>query len=176
MCCVLYNCFKIKQCIIVREREHPCVSDLENTGGVDRLWDLHGGGGHVRRREGRALRQIKRPEQSWAVGRPERQSGRPSTRQPGHWKLFTAQINTKATPEADKNAVVSQWQTMLRLAMCFIRFAHFKETFATISLGLPLGLQNVFNKCAFRNNENWPSGDIMKRLRVENFLWICLIK
>lgn len=70
------------------------------------------------------------------------------------WELFTAQINTKATQEVDKNAVMSQLQTMLRCTMYFIRFANLKETFATIPLGLPVGLQNVFNECAFGNNEN----------------------
>lgn len=70
------------------------------------------------------------------------------------WELFTAQISTKATQEVDKNAVMSQLQTMLRCTMYFITFASLKETFATIPFGLPVGLQNVFNECAFRNNED----------------------
>ena len=84
------------------------------------------------------------PEQSRAVGLAERKSGRPSVRPPGLWKLFTARRNTKVTPEVDKNAVTSQWQTRRCCTMYFISFARFKETFATISLGLLLGLQNCF--------------------------------
>lgn len=83
--------------------------------------------------------------------------------------MLTAQINTKAAPEVDKNAVMSQLQTVLQCTRYFIRFANLKETSARIPPGFPLGLQNVFLDCVFRHKWKLTLLCVMKHLRVKNF-------